>query len=201
MPSTRKRKFQEHKETHQVSYLPNSNQINGPVRAAACHTTPRQINGDIRSKEDLQRQQQYQTLLDLYGDNYCSCDNEHCKAHLNSKMRVFLQTEKLTKPLLRELTQVIAGVKKIPSAKLFRYLMKFLEDQSLDKDLFDDLLQLFLVLFLKSEEAVKVTMLQDLDNVFIFLKQAETKIFVDRRFNYKVFFYGISQLKHCQEKF
>ena len=46
------------------------------------------------------------------------------------------------------------------------YFIKFLEDKDLNKELFDDLLQLFVVLFLKSVESVKVTVLQDLDKVF-----------------------------------
>lgn len=56
----------------------------------------------------------------------------------------------------------------------------------------DDLLQLFVVLFLKSEESVKVTVLFDLDNIFKIIKEAETKIFVDRTFKYNILFYGIS---------
>ena len=68
-------------------------------------------------------------------------------------------TPHIGKPLLREWTQFITGVKTLPSAKLFRYFIKYLEEEALDMSLFDDLLQLFLVLFLKSEEAVQVTML------------------------------------------
>ena len=86
------------------------------------------------------------------------------------------------------------------SAKLFRFFLKYLEDEEINGNLLDDLLQLFVVLFLKSEEAVKVTVLQDLDAVFMMIKQAETKIFVDRSFKYKIFFQGISQYKHCMAK-
>ena len=64
----------------------------------------------------------------------------------------------------------------------------------------DDLLELFVVLFLKSDEAVKVTLLVDIQNVFHILKQNETRIFVDRLFKYKILFYGISQFKHCLRK-
>lgn len=77
-----------------------------------------------------------------------------------------LKRDELTHPLLREFTQIITGSIQKQSAKLFRYFIKFLEDKDLNKELFDDLLQLFVVLFLKSEESVKVTVLQDLDKVF-----------------------------------
>ena len=72
-----------------------------------------------------------------------------------------------------------------------------MEGKKLDKELLDDLLELFVVLFLKSDEAVKVTLLVDIQNVFLILKQNETRIFVDRLFKYRILFYGISQFKHC----
>ena len=81
--------------------------------------------------------------------------------------------------MLREFTQIITGSIQKHSAKLFRYFIKFLEDKDLNKELFDDMLQLFVVLFLKSEEAVKVIVLQDLDKVFNLLKSGDTRIFVD----------------------
>ena len=87
---------------------------------------------------------------------------------------------------------MITGCKQKNSAKLFRYFLKFLEDQKLNKDLLDDLLQLFVVLFLKSEESVKVIVLQDLDAIFKMMKHNQTKIFVDHSFKYKIFIYGIS---------
>ena len=73
---------------------------------------------------------------------------------------------------MREFTQIITGSKVKSAASIFRIFLRFLENNNneLNKDLLDDLLQLFVVLFLKSEEAVKVTILQDLDQVFAFLK-------------------------------
>ena len=57
-----------------------------------------------------------------------------------------------------------------------------------------------MVLFLKSEESVKVTVLQDLDSIFKLIKDAETKIFVDQTFRYNIIFYGISQHKLCSAR-
>ena len=67
-----------------------------------------------------------------------------------------------------------------------------MEGKKLDKELLDDLLELFVVLFLKSDEAVKVTLLVDIQNIFLILKQNETRIFVDKHFKYRILFYGIS---------
>ena len=72
--------------------------------------------------------------------------------------------------MLREFIQIMTGSIQKHSAKLFRYFLKFLEDLNICGSFLDDLLQLFVVLFLKSEEAVKVTVLQDLDAVFMMIK-------------------------------
>lgn len=57
-----------------------------------------------------------------------------------------------------------------------------------------------MVLFLKSEESVKVTMLHDMDRIFKLIKDADTKIFVDDNFKYNIIFYGICQYKLCSAK-
>lgn len=187
----------------------NSNHLNGSQRISTGQQSGSnrvQINGSggsgsagVRTKESIQRQQQYETLLDLYGDNYCACQNDHCKNDLSSKFKGLLKT-KISKTLFREFTQIITGSIQKHSAKLFRYFLKFLEDEELNKELLDELLQLFVVLFLQSEESVKVTVLQDLDSIFKMLKSNQTKIFVDRSFKYKIFFFGISQYQHCSAK-
>ena len=42
------------------------------------------------------------------------------------------------------------------------FFLRSMEGKKLDKELLDDLLELFVVLFLKSDEAVKVTLLVDI---------------------------------------
>lgn len=62
---------------------------------------------------------------------------------------------------------------------------------TIGKDLMDDILRLFVVLYLKSNTAVKITIMEDLDNIFLLIKGAETKLFVDGAFKYKIFFHAI----------
>lgn len=50
------------------------------------------------------------------------------------------------------------------------FFLRSMEGKKLDKELLDDLLELFVVLFLKSDEAVKVTLLVDIQNIFLILK-------------------------------
>ena len=75
--------------------------------------------------------------------------------------------------------------------------MKNLWSEGIEYETFDGMLDLFMVLFLKSDEAVKVTLMIDLKNIFQILKMNEIKIFVEKTFAYKIIFYQISQFKHC----
>jgi hypothetical protein len=69
------------------------------------------------------------------------------------------------------------------SQKVINLIWSFLQYMSLNyisKPLMDELLKLFVVLYLKSSMAVKLTLMEDLDNIFILIKTAETKLFVDK---------------------
>jgi len=56
----------------------------------------------------------------------------------------------------------------------------------------DDLLQLFVVLYLKSNDKVKQTLIADLEVVFETIKSNETKFFIEKKLSYKLIFYNIS---------
>ena len=67
------------------------------MRVSAGQTNSRghsaQNNGGIKTKESLLRLQQYETLLDLFGENYCAChENDHCKKVLSDKFRCLLKS-------------------------------------------------------------------------------------------------------------
>jgi len=55
----------------------------------------------------------------------------------------------------------------------------------------DDLIGLFTMLYLKSNQTLKLALLTDLDNAFMLVKSKETAIFVDKKFVYKILFYNL----------
>jgi len=82
--------------------------------------------------------------------------------------------------------------------KLFGILFKYIDqDKNISKDLIDSLLDYGTVLYLKSNDAIKSIFWQDLVNVFQLLKLSRESIFIDRKFNQKIQFTGISQARHC----
>ena len=97
-------------------------------------------------------------------------------------MKEFLKPDgEITSRLIRDVIQVVTGSAKSKNwGKIIAFFLRSLEHEFYkDRGLMDDLLELFVVLFLKSDEAVKVTLLVDIQNVFQTLKQNETRIFVD----------------------
>jgi hypothetical protein len=77
------------------------------------------------------------------------------------------------------------------------FFLNYMEDQPIEKDSLDGLLQLFIVLYLKSNDKVKHTLIHDLEQIFVFCKDNETKFFIEKRFDANVMFYNISQFRHC----
>lgn len=61
----------------------------------------------------------------------------------------------------------------------------------IDSNAMESILELFVVMYLKSSDAVKIILFEDLLTVFDFIRQAETRIFVDREFKYKIWFHGL----------
>jgi hypothetical protein len=59
----------------------------------------------------------------------------------------------------------------------------------ISENLMDDLLQLFVVLYLKSNDKVKQTLIDDLETLFWTIKSSETKFFIEKKFQYKLVFY------------
>jgi hypothetical protein len=65
------------------------------------------------------------------------------------------------------------------------------------KDLLDTCLELFTVLYLKSDNVVKVVLLRDLFSVQNSIKQNEVTVFAENKFIMKIIMMRIAQFKHC----
>jgi len=72
------------------------------------------------------------------------------------------------------------------------YFIRYVDDKKLSKTLLDDVLQLFVVLYLKSNDKVKQLLISDLESVFCLIKSQQTKFFIEKNFKYNIMFYNIS---------
>ena len=53
--------------------------------------------GDQQKGLSSLQQQRVESLLELYADNYCTCQNDFCKKHLNQKMKDSLKPDESVK--------------------------------------------------------------------------------------------------------
>jgi hypothetical protein len=101
--------------------------------------------------------------------------------------------EKLSKSVVNDLINIQTGSSKnARSVQPIWFFLRYMAMEIIDKNLMDDILRLFVVLYLKSSTAVKLTLTKDLEDIFALIKREETKLFVDGAFKYSIFFYGIS---------
>ncbi len=113
---------------------------------------------------------------------------------------MFIKNE-LSKQVINDLINIIGGTSK--SGKLVNimtFLFKGISINQIKPDLLDSLVNLFVMLYLKSNQTLKTALLDDLENVFLLIKQSETKIFIDKTFKYTILLYCINQFKHCQKE-
>lgn len=70
---------------------------------------------------------------------------------------------------------------------------------TIDKSFLDDLLKLFVVLYLKSSIAVKLAFADDLENIFMLIEKSKMVVLFEQNFKFHIFFYRICQFMHCYE--
>ena len=64
----------------------------------------------------------------------------------------------------------------------------------------DELLKMFVVIYLKCSQAVQLTFVNDIDLCMHMIKEKTDKLFVENSFVYKVLLSGIHQFKHCMKQ-
>jgi hypothetical protein len=101
---------------------------------------------------------------------------------------------------VRDFVCIIRGSQKsVHFSKIFCSLIQHLEHtkQLLTKDMLEAYLELFTVLFLKSDDCVKCVLLADLFSLLVSLKEQELALFVDGTFGMKIMLFRIYQIKNC----
>ena len=66
----------------------------------------------------------------------------------------------------------MGSTKNIKIVKTIWWLLKYMELNKISKGLMDELLKLFVVIYLKSGPSVKLALYEDLENVFFYVKDS-----------------------------
>jgi len=100
--------------------------------------------------------------------------------------------------IITDMISVLQGSS--PSYKQINILVSLLKKLTIDKFSFkkmDDILDIFIVLYLKCSRDVQLTFLDDIDKLYLMLIENETQVIVDKKFEMRIIFYGIYKFKHC----
>lgn len=138
--------------------------------------------------------------MPLFISNECPCQSSDCKTDLNNTFKELLRNQSQNN--IRDFTSMLKGTKKSEQhASIFCRLLTHLAFcEEFDKEMLEAYLELFTVLFLKSNNVFKEALLCDLYGLIVTLQQAEIKIFVEKQFYMKIVLFKIYQLKHCISK-
>ena len=83
--------------------------------------------------------------------------------------------ENLSRSLVNDLINILAGSSKSDKIiNILIYFLKYLSLNSISKELMDDMLNLFVMIFLKASTPLKKAMIGDLEMIFFMIKEQET---------------------------
>ena len=105
------------------------------------------------------------SLLGLFANNECPCNDLklNCKRELNTTMQQWFRNEHPTIADVKELLYLVKGTQKSMNViKLVPYCLANIQDLNLPKETFDCFLEVFTVVYLKSEEVFKRAVVADL---------------------------------------
>eukprot|EP00347_Sterkiella_histriomuscorum_P003504 403364047 len=163
------------------------------------NTDSRPSSQGVGSQHQGSSQSQYDSLLSLFCENYCSCGNQICKAELTTKFQQFMKTN-FNKTVVSDLINILSGTQSTGKlVNIIIFLLKSLELHSYSQDVMDNFIDLFVMLYLKSNQVLKRAIVSDLETCFFMIKDRETTLFVDKKFSYKIFFYNLNQFRFCQK--
>lgn len=76
---------------------------------------------------------------------------------------------------------------------ILTYLLGKIKVEQYTNSKMEEILNLFVVLYLKCKREVQITFLDDIDKIFVLLQEEKTKqqVFVDKTFKFKIAFQGV----------
>lgn len=103
---------------------------------------------------------------------------------------------------LRDMININKGAQRSQkTAKQFCAIISHLVKHDFEKkEVFELYLELFTVMFLKSDELVKFVIVHDLNDVVGAMEDNIHRLFVEKKFGMHIFLYRLFQFKHCLNK-
>jgi hypothetical protein len=121
-----------------------------------------------------------ESLLSLFADTFCFCEGPNCKKELTNQFQRFMRSE-LSRKFVLDLINIIAGSssKSDKIINILIYFLKYLSLNTIGKDVQDDMLNLFVMIYLKASRPLQRAVIDDLETIFFLIKEQETALFID----------------------
>lgn len=107
----------------------------------------------------------------------------------------------LSRKFVLDLINIIAGSssKSDKIINILIYFLKYLSLNQIGKDSLDDMLNLFVMIYLKASRPLQRAVVEDLETIFFMIKDQETLLFIDQHFKFKIFFQQLMQFQYCMK--
>lgn len=142
-----------------------------------------------------------ETLISMFADNFCQCTGPNCKKELTAQFQQYMRSE-LSRKFVVDLINIIAGSssKSEKMINILIYFLRYLSLNNIGKDVQDDMLNLFVMIYLKASRVLQKAIIEDLETIFFYIKDQETALFIDQHFKLKIFFQQLTQFQFCMKE-
>ena len=184
-----------------------TNQILNGTNNSVNHSKKRIINEvsnhhDPKAGEEERRlNQKIESCLAIYRNNFCNCNQVVCKEKLAFHFKVLMKKDlNAVDELCNNMVSIMTGSPQSDKqVNILIFLLQKINVEKFDNDKMDEILNLFLVIYLKCSQAVKLTFVDDIDKVIQLIRDdvKDKKIFFNTIQTYNVMFCGLFQFKKC----
>ena len=132
-------------------------------------------------------------MLAIYKDNFCDCSSEVCKNGANVKFKeLFMLNLEKHENAIQDMISILMGSPKTEKqiSILVFWIDKIHNDNFLSEQM-DQLLDLFVVIYLKCTKSVQLTLVDDIDRMMVLIKDSQKSIFIEKKFAWKTVIHGL----------
>lgn len=142
------------------------------------------------------------SLLAIYRDNFCDCGEGICKTQVQNIFKALLKQDlNANEETITSMSNLLTGSPHSnKQINILIYLLKKIQVEKFGNKKMDEILNLFVVIYLKCSQAVQLTFLDDIDKIVCMIKEAQQEVIIQKKFTYNITLFNLHQFKQCMNK-
>lgn len=152
-----------------------------------------QNSGSAVKEQPKSHSDKIDSLLAIYKDNFCKCNDGSCKQGLITQFRTLMKQDLAQNTnTIRDMMNIMMGSPHSEKqVNILIFILTKITVETFPNDKMDEILNLFVVVYLKCSREVQLTFVDDIDKLMQFVKEGQEKIFVQKEFTFNAMFYSI----------